>query len=220
MATRNIVYEDSGDEGVSVDPPALALPSPAPLPKPDPSFPAPAHYDDLAEEVATFVASLALPWDHNWQTLNSAPFQVVARGPLLTSIVFADGRSRVMDTAAVDTYLRVTTQTPTPPLPAFAAASATAVSRASGHEAPIAPTISLALAGPQPRVHLATLVATRAPAHSIPRTGIPAHTTPVLLTPSGHHVPASCPRGRTAIVTAIVVRPRPRPYGAMAPGPS
>ncbi len=102
MATRNLVYEDSEDEQIIVAPPTLAPPSPVPLPEPDPSFPAPAHYEDLAEEVASFVASLALPCDHNWKTLNSAPFQIIARGPLLTSIAFADGRSRVMDTAAVD----------------------------------------------------------------------------------------------------------------------
>jgi hypothetical protein len=116
MATRYIVYSDSDNEAIGVDPPALAPPSPVLLPEPDPSFPVPAHYEDLAEEVASFVASVALPGDHNWETLNSAPFQVIARGPLLTSIVFADGRSRVMDTAAVDAYLRSTTQTPTPPL--------------------------------------------------------------------------------------------------------
>jgi hypothetical protein len=115
-ASRNIVYSDSGDEGVNMATPDLPLPSPVPLTEPDPFLPAPAHYEDLAAEVASFVASLALPCDHNWQTLNSAPFQILARGPLLTSIVFDDGRSRVMDTAAVDAYIRVTTQLPAPPL--------------------------------------------------------------------------------------------------------
>jgi hypothetical protein len=221
--TRNIIYEDSGDEGVIVDPPALALPSPVPLPAPDPSFPAPVHYEDLAEEVATFVASLALPWDHNWQTLNSAPFQVVARGPLLTSIVFADGRSRVMDTAAVDAYLRVTTQTPTPPLqpppppllpPLLQLSPEPVVTRHQSR--PSSPLLSPA---PSPAF-------TWQPSWQPARPPTPYHepasppTTPILLTPSGHHVPASCPHDRTAIVTAIAVRPRLRPFGAMAPGPS
>jgi hypothetical protein len=95
---------------------AVPFPSPVPLPEPDPSFLAPEQYEDLAAEVASFVASLALPCDHNWTTLNSAPFRIISRGPLLTSIVFDDGRSRVMDTAAVDAYLRVTTHMPAPPL--------------------------------------------------------------------------------------------------------
>jgi hypothetical protein len=60
MATRNIVYEDSGDEDVIVDPPSLALPIPVPLPEPAPAFPAPAPSLDLSVEVASFVASLAL----------------------------------------------------------------------------------------------------------------------------------------------------------------
>ncbi len=114
---RHIMYSASqdGDSEMSSST-DVPLPSPVPLPEPDPSFPAPEHYEDLTAEVASFVASLALPCGHNWKTLNSAPFQIIARGPLLTSIVFDDGRSRVMDTAAVDAYIRVTTQTPAPPL--------------------------------------------------------------------------------------------------------
>jgi hypothetical protein len=114
---RHIMYSASQDIDLEMSSSTdVPLPSPVPLPEPDPSFPAPEQYEDLTAEVASFVASLALPCDHNWKTLNSAPFRIISRGPLLTSIVFDDGGSRVMDTAAVDAYIRVTTQMPAPPL--------------------------------------------------------------------------------------------------------
>jgi hypothetical protein len=86
MATRNIVYSGSGDEEVIMNPLTLAPPSPVPLPEPDSSFSAPVPYEGLAEEVASFVASLALPCDHNWQTVNSAPFEIIARVRTLTHL--------------------------------------------------------------------------------------------------------------------------------------
>jgi hypothetical protein len=57
MATQDVIYVDSGDEDVIVDPPTLALPLPNPLPAPAPD---PAPFPDLSVEVASFVASLAL----------------------------------------------------------------------------------------------------------------------------------------------------------------
>jgi hypothetical protein len=93
---------DSGDEDVIMTPPAPVLSTPAPLPAPD-----------LSTEVALFVASVA-PYqparesesDFIWRTLSSAPFTVLERGRLLTSILFSDGRTRVMATANVDAFRR------------------------------------------------------------------------------------------------------------------
>jgi hypothetical protein len=116
MATRDISCVDLGDEDIIADPPTLALPLPVPLLASAPASP------DLAVEVADFVSSLALRpapqtmrYDHDWQTLSSAPFRILDRGPRLTSILFADGRSRILDTAAVDAFVRMTTHIPTPP---------------------------------------------------------------------------------------------------------
>jgi hypothetical protein len=116
MATRDVICVDSGDENITYDPPTLTLPLPVPLLAPAPASP------DLAVEVAEFVSSLALQpapettrYDHDWQTLRSAPFRILDRGPRLTSILFADGRSRILDTAAVDVFVRMTSHTPAPP---------------------------------------------------------------------------------------------------------
>jgi hypothetical protein len=105
---------DSGDEDVIMTPPTPVSSAPVPLPP-----------HDLSTEVALFVASVApsMPGhpdvvrdvdtviresesDFIWRTLTSAPFSVLERGPLLTSILFSDGRSRVMATADVDAFRR------------------------------------------------------------------------------------------------------------------
>jgi hypothetical protein len=123
MATRDVTYVDSGDEDVLADPRTLALPLPPPAPAP--ASPAPAPSPEPSVEVASFVASLALRptqqqlqrqsvSDHNWQILSSAPFRILDRGPRLTSILFVDGRSRILDTTAVDAFVQMTTHAPTP----------------------------------------------------------------------------------------------------------
>jgi hypothetical protein len=93
---------DSGDEDVIMTPPAPVLSTPAPL-----------HAPDLSTEIALFVASVApyqptreSEFDYIRRTLSSAPFTVLERGRLLTSILFSDGRSRVMATADVDAFRR------------------------------------------------------------------------------------------------------------------
>jgi hypothetical protein len=113
---------DSGDGDVIADPPTHALPLPVPLLAPAPASPASAPSPDLAVEVAAFVSSLALRptpqttrYDQDWQNLSSAPFHILDRGPRLTSIFFADGRSRILDTAAVNAFVRMTTHVPAPP---------------------------------------------------------------------------------------------------------
>jgi hypothetical protein len=122
---------------VSTDPDLLApepdfhLDSPLYSPCPSPG-PTPAPATDLATEVSTFVAALGIqprpdPWDaernHTWDLLNSGPFLTLHRGTHLTSIVFGDGRSRVVETAAIDAFHRhadhtrrdATTPPPPPP---------------------------------------------------------------------------------------------------------
>jgi hypothetical protein len=93
---------DSGDEDVIMTPPAPVLSTPAPL-----------HAPDLSTEIAHFVASVApyqptreSEWDYIRRTLSSAPFTVLERGRVWTSILFSDGRSRVMNTADVDAFGR------------------------------------------------------------------------------------------------------------------
>ncbi len=112
MATRSLTNEDSGDDAVTDYPPTLSLPlvEPAPAPAPSP---------DLSVDVASFVASLAYRptqqhsvSDHNWQILSSTPFDILDRGPRLTSILFANGRSRILDTAAVNAFVQMTTNAP------------------------------------------------------------------------------------------------------------
>ena len=93
------------------DPFYLDSPLYSPCPSPGP---APAPATDLATEVSTFVAALGLQprpdpgWDDNytWQLLHSGPFTTLHRGTHLTSILFDDGRSRVVETFAVDAFAR------------------------------------------------------------------------------------------------------------------
>jgi hypothetical protein len=120
-----LVEPDSDDESVSVNTPTTDLPGPLPTPL------APAPATDPAADASHLMAALGIQpqtdprgFDemHTYRTLFSAPFITLHRGTHLTTVLFDDGRSRVVETAAVDVFTRLAIHTkgdsnPSPPAP-------------------------------------------------------------------------------------------------------